>query len=167
MLLNTDEPHPHVHMVVKAVSERGERLNIRKATLRRWRADFAERLRTLGVAANATERAVRGANRPNWHDGIYRADLRGDSTFVREREALDHRDLPAGRQRVVRSGSVLPSTRREIEAGWLGLVDSMIRAGRKVFADQSGDSWSGCRPHVRTWIGLLTGPGHRHGRKMH
>ena len=34
MVLHTDEPHPHVHMVIKAVSERGERLNIRKATLR-------------------------------------------------------------------------------------------------------------------------------------
>lgn len=34
MVLHTDEPHPHVHMVIKAVSEQGERLNIRKATLR-------------------------------------------------------------------------------------------------------------------------------------
>ena len=31
MVLHTDEPHPHVHMVVKAVSEQGVRLNIRKA----------------------------------------------------------------------------------------------------------------------------------------
>ncbi len=34
MVLHTDEPHPHVHMVVRAVSEQGERLHIRKATLR-------------------------------------------------------------------------------------------------------------------------------------
>ena len=34
VVLHTDEPHPHVCMVVKAVSEHGERLNIRKATLR-------------------------------------------------------------------------------------------------------------------------------------
>src|SRR6185436_21166985 len=60
MVLHTDEPHPHVHMVVKAVSEQGERLNIRKDTLRRWRSEFAEHLRRLGVAANVTERAVRG-----------------------------------------------------------------------------------------------------------
>ena len=26
MVLHTDEPHPHVHMVVKAMSERGVRL---------------------------------------------------------------------------------------------------------------------------------------------
>ena len=45
MALHTDEPHPHVHMVVKAVSEQGVRLNIRKATLREWRRDFARHLR--------------------------------------------------------------------------------------------------------------------------
>ena len=31
MALYTDEPHPHVHVLVKAVSEQGVRLNIRKA----------------------------------------------------------------------------------------------------------------------------------------
>ena len=45
MVLHTDEPHPHVHMVLKAVSEQGVRLNIKKATLRRWRSEFARNLR--------------------------------------------------------------------------------------------------------------------------
>jgi relaxase-like protein len=58
LVLHTDEPHPHVHVVVKAVGEHGERLNIRKATLRDWRRDFAANLRELGVAANATERGL-------------------------------------------------------------------------------------------------------------
>jgi hypothetical protein len=72
MVLLTDEPHPHVHMVIKAVSEQGVRLNIRKATLREWRSRFAHHLREEGVAANATDRFVRGE--PNVHklDGIYR-----------------------------------------------------------------------------------------------
>ena len=34
LVLHTDEPHPHVHLVLKAVSEQGVRLNIKKATLR-------------------------------------------------------------------------------------------------------------------------------------
>lgn len=34
MVLHTDEPHPHVHMVLKAVSKQGVRLHIRKQT---WR----------------------------------------------------------------------------------------------------------------------------------
>lgn len=53
MVLHTDEPHPHVHMVVKAVSEQGVRLNIRKATLREWRRKFARHLRAYGVDGNA------------------------------------------------------------------------------------------------------------------
>jgi hypothetical protein len=53
MVLHTNEPHPHVHVVVKAMSEQGKRLNIRKPTLRAWRTQFAENLRELGVAANA------------------------------------------------------------------------------------------------------------------
>ena len=45
MVLHTDQGHPHVHLVVKAVSEQGERLCIQKATLRavagRFRGLFA------------------------------------------------------------------------------------------------------------------------------
>jgi Relaxase/Mobilisation nuclease domain len=34
MALHTDEPHPHVHLVLKARSDDGQRLYLRKATLR-------------------------------------------------------------------------------------------------------------------------------------
>jgi hypothetical protein len=70
-VLHTDEPHPHVHLVLKAVSEQGVRLNIKKATLRRWRSEFARNLRLQGVSANATERAVRGEGRVNKIDGSF------------------------------------------------------------------------------------------------
>ncbi|MBK9665028.1 MAG: relaxase/mobilization nuclease domain-containing protein [Gammaproteobacteria bacterium] len=76
MVLHTDEPHPHVHLVLKAVSEQGVRLNIKKATLRHWRSQFASHLRGLGVAANATERAVRRRDQGAKKNGIYRARLR-------------------------------------------------------------------------------------------
>jgi hypothetical protein len=42
MALHPDQGHPHVHMVVKAVSEQGVRLYIRKPMLREWRRDFAQ-----------------------------------------------------------------------------------------------------------------------------
>ena len=60
MALHTDEPHPHVHVILKATSEKGERLNIKKAHLKEWRVKFAAQLRELGVAANATPRMFRG-----------------------------------------------------------------------------------------------------------
>jgi hypothetical protein len=42
LALHTDEPHPHVHVVVRAMMTTDlERLNIRKGILRRWRREFA------------------------------------------------------------------------------------------------------------------------------
>src|SRR5437764_2761752 len=71
LALHTDHGHPQVHVVVKAESEQGIRLNIRKATLREWRRDFAQSLRELGIEANATERASRGQREPAKRDDIY------------------------------------------------------------------------------------------------
>jgi hypothetical protein len=90
MTLHTDTPHPHIHVVVKAMSEKGVRLNIKKATLRSWRSQFAANLRELGVAANATERAVRGEPRAHKSDGQFRSNERGQSTrMCRFSEPLD------------------------------------------------------------------------------
>src|SRR5437588_13097386 len=100
LVLHTDEPHPHVHLVVKAVSEQGVRLNIRKATLREWRREFAHHLREQGIAANATERAVRGQTAPRKLDGIYRAALRGESTHLRTRTEAAVSRLYSGDPRV-------------------------------------------------------------------
>lgn len=52
--------NPHVHLVVKAISETGTRLYIRKDTLQNWRDQFAQALRDHGVEANATPAAIRG-----------------------------------------------------------------------------------------------------------
>ena len=97
MALHTDEPHPHVHVVLKAASEQGKRMHIRKATLREWREGFARHLRAVGVEANATPRQVRGEVTPRKTDGIYRAGRRGESTHMRERAQATARTLAAGR----------------------------------------------------------------------
>jgi hypothetical protein len=55
MVLHTDQPHPHVHLVVKAMSEQGQRLNIRKATAREWR-------HCSGSVGRATIRGARGVD---------------------------------------------------------------------------------------------------------
>ena len=133
-VLHTDEPHPHVHLVMKAVSEQGVRLNIKKATLRHWRSGFARHLRLLGVAANATERAVRGETREAKKDGIYRASLRGDSTYVRAQaeavagELLKEKSLPeSGKRKIL-------ETRRQVENGWRSVSDILVREGRTDLA---------------------------------
>jgi hypothetical protein len=95
LVLHTDEPHPHVHLVVKAVSERG-------------------------VSANATERAVRGETRTHKVDGIYRAmrDPKRHSTHM-ERRAEEVADaMRAGRSRVEPGKVMLRATRNEVKRGW-------------------------------------------------
>ncbi len=137
MVLHTDEPHPHVHIVVKAVSEQGVRLNIRKATLREWRRYFAHYLREQGVAANATERAVRGEARTHKSDGIYRAALRGDSTHARKRTEAAARGLLQGDLQIEPGKSKLIQTRKEVERGWRAISGILVSEGKRELAAQA------------------------------
>ncbi len=135
MALHTHQGNPHVHVVVKAVSEQGERLNIRKATLREWRQDFARYLRELGVEANATERAVRGSQRQQRKNGIYRADERGESIFLREREATVQRELRAGGLQREPGKRRLMETRTAVREGWMGLAEGLKEIGQSKIAE--------------------------------
>jgi hypothetical protein len=136
MVLHTDEPHPHVHMVVKAVSEQGVRLNIRKATLRAWRSEFARHLRAHGVDANATERAVRGNSLSAKLDGIYRAERRGESHQTRSRTEAVARELLKGDLRIEQGKGRLIETRREVQRGWFAVSDILAAEGRAELAHQ-------------------------------
>jgi hypothetical protein len=133
-VLHTDEDHPHVHLVLKAVNEQGVRLNIRKATLRHWRSGFARYLRLLGVSANATERAVRGENRVNKIDGVFRANQRGTSTHVRNRVELTAAKLAKGNLRLEPGKQVLLQTRKEVERGWHALTEILSSEGQRQLA---------------------------------
>jgi len=115
MVLHTDDDHPHVHVVLKAVSERGVRLNIRKATLRSWRAQFAAHLRNLGVDANATERAVRDNRKSPLSHGAYRALSRDHST---RSPGIAHERPWHDSERTQSEG-----TRLRIRAGWRGVAE--------------------------------------------
>jgi hypothetical protein len=129
-VLHTDEDHPHVHLVLKAVSEQGVRLNIRKATLRHWRSEFAHHLRLLGVAANATERAVRGESRKAKKDGIYRASLRGDSTYIRTQAEAIANELLKSDIRGEAGKTTLTETRKEVTRGWLTIARRLAMSGQ-------------------------------------
>lgn len=52
--------HPHVHVILRAEDDDGQRIYIRKEDLRSWREAFAAHLRARGIEANATSRAERG-----------------------------------------------------------------------------------------------------------
>jgi Relaxase/Mobilisation nuclease domain len=133
-VLHTDEAHPHVHLVLKAVSEEGVRLNIKKATLRYWRSEFARNLRLLGVEANATERAVRGETRKTKKDGIYRASRRGDSTYVRAQAEAVAAELLEGNLGVESGKRTIVETRRQVATGWRILAERLADDGHQTIA---------------------------------
>ena len=136
MALHTDEPHPHVHLVLKARSDDGQRLYLRKATLRQWREGFASHLRALGVAANATPRHVRGVTIPRKSDAIYRASKRGESTHIRKRVEAVFRELKEGKLQIEPGKEKLLRTRKEVRRAWLALSDTLIRDGHSELATQ-------------------------------
>jgi hypothetical protein len=120
-----------------SIGEPGERLDIRKATLRGWREAFAGHLRRVGVPANATPRVVRSETRPRKSDAVYRAARRGASTHMRARiekaaaavGAPDRPEALAIRQ--------VRETRRALERGWLAVGDALKNQGETRHADQT------------------------------
>ena len=76
MVLHDHQANPHVHISVRAESRSGRRLNPRKADLARWRETFAEKLRDLGVEAEATRQVVRGGSRV--HPALWQLRARKD-----------------------------------------------------------------------------------------
>ena len=136
MVLDTDQKHPHVHVVIKAVSEQGERLNIRKATLRQWRAQFARHLREHGINGNATERAVRGESRTRKTDPIFRVANRGASTHLRDRVERVAAELLHGTRRTDPGKSRLTCTRHEVRRGWQAVGEILARQGEGALAQE-------------------------------
>jgi hypothetical protein len=124
-VLHTDRPQPHVHVVLKAVSQKRERLHITKNTLRSWRQEFARHLREQGIAANATDRAVRGQTHGWKRDGIFRAMQRGDSTWMRDRVETVARDLARGEKRAEPGKADLLRTRGLVDSGWRVLANQL------------------------------------------
>lgn len=157
MVLHTDEPHPHVHLVVKAISEQGVRLNIRKATLREWRREFARHLRARGVTANATDRSVRGQSRSPKPDGIYRAEHRNESRHTHAQTEAVVAELSKGSLGVEAGKARLLETRREVERGWWAVSDILVAEGRpelaaevRRFSDQMPPPWTDRESIART-----------------
>jgi type IV secretory pathway VirD2 relaxase len=154
MALHTDDDHPHVHVVVKAVSEEGQRLNIKKATLRAWRQQFASNLRELGVAANATERAVRGETKTHRSDGAWRAANREGSTLVQERERRILREWSEGRLTFCNGEEKLKKTREAVLDGWRG-VSARLKADGEHELGARVDSFLAQMPPAKTEKRLL------------
>ena len=137
MVLHTDQEHPHVHLVVKAAGEDGQRLNIRKANLREWRSEFARHLREHGVPANATERAVRDQDKVSKPDGLYRVERRGDSWKQRARDNEVNTTNVRGEKPAMPPPGISEPTRRAVSAGWQVVLRMLKEISREQEADRN------------------------------
>ena len=154
MVLHTDQGHPHVHLAVKGQSEDGQRLHIRKSTLRKWREDFASYLRELGIAANATPAALRGKPKDQKKDGIYRALKRGRSTFLRRKVERVAEELQHGQLAPEAEKAKLLATRERIVEDW-NETKSLLRAQRQESLAREVEAYVRRMPAVATEKELL------------
>ena len=147
MVLHTDRKNPHVHMLVKLMGVNGVKLITTKATLRQWRHDYAQNLRELGIAANATDRAVRGETRSRMKDGIYRAALLGKSTYVRKHVEGVAAELLRGGVVVEKGKARVMESRKVVERGWMVIAEALDNQGQHALAAD-----------VRRFVGRMPAP---------
>jgi hypothetical protein len=121
MVQHTHQANPHVHISVRAEGRDGSRLNPRREDLRRWREVFAERLRSLGIEAEASSQAVRGSRH---HD-----------ERVWSRKRMQGRGAAASdKQKALRMS---PSHRRAGEA-WVRIAQALAASPEPTDRDLSG-----------------------------
>jgi hypothetical protein len=129
MALHTDQDHPHVHLVVRAMGNNGRRLRIDKQRLRDWRTQFAEQLRAQGIEANATPAWVRGRLSKGPRDGLYRAAMRGAVRGTWEKS----RRGPINEQVLSPKAA---ATLEAVQEAWRDLRYRLIAEGEHGLADE-------------------------------
>jgi hypothetical protein len=93
-------------------------------------------MREQGVLANATPRAVRGANRRKTFDPILRAQRRGASWAMRQKVEAVAKQIANGSVFNEPGRAKLIETRKAVVDGWLAVAKTLDRQGEtKLAAD--------------------------------
>jgi hypothetical protein len=115
MALHTHQANPHVHLLVRAESDLGVRLNPRKVDLHEWRMEFAAELRQRGVEAAASRRAARGVVKNYLH--IWQVKAQEEARLRNHRPS--HRD-----------GQVALATRVDAVRAWSGVIGALAQSDK-------------------------------------
>jgi hypothetical protein len=134
MVLHTHQGNPHVHLVVKAKSEEGPRIYIRKATLQAWREDFAKQLRARGIAANATKRVIRGQTKSAKKTPIQRAAMRGESTFMERLAREIGNEIRTGKLKPEAGKASILNSRQGVVREWEQTAKQLDSQGERALA---------------------------------
>lgn len=133
MVLHDHQANPHVHISVRAGAKDGRRLNPRKADLQRWRKTFAEKLRELGIDAEASRQATRGASRT--YPSLWEKKARAEGRLHRMRRAQK------GGARAVHARTAAADAWRAIAQA---LLNSPDKADREL-ASACSELWRKCQ----------------------
>jgi hypothetical protein len=97
---------------------------------------------------------VRGQDHKAKKDGIYRADLRGDSTYVRAQAEAVASELLRGDIQTDRGERKLVETRKQVVRGWVQLATALNNDGDPALADQVRSFAAGFSPPRtdREWV---------------
>ena len=79
---------------------------------------------------------MRGNRLPAKLDGIYRAELRGESRHTRTRAEAVARELLKEDLRIDQGKTRLIETRKEVQRGWFAVGDILRAEGRKELANE-------------------------------
>jgi hypothetical protein len=115
MALHTHQANPHVHLLVRAESDVGVRLNPRKADLHEWRMEFAAELRERGIAAAASRQAARGVVKNYLH--IWQVKAQGEGRLRNHRPSQQN-------------GQAARDTRADALRAWNGVATALAQSDK-------------------------------------
>jgi hypothetical protein len=113
--LHTHQANPHVHLLVRAESDLGVRLNPRKVDLHEWRMEFAAELRQRGVEAAASRQAARGVVKN--YSPIWQVKAQGEGRLRNERPSD-------------KDGQVARDTRADALRAWSGVTRALAQSDK-------------------------------------
>ena len=133
MGLHTDQAHPHVHLTVARRDIDGKRFHPGKEDLFRYRQTFAEKLRDVGIEANATPRKARGITRKSLSTPIAQMAKRGeDSRYAKrlQREAAV----------AAITGTATTPFDENIREQRISVLESYLKAGKELLQSPDNDN---------------------------
>jgi len=113
MAMHTHQANPHVHLLVRAESDLGVRLNPRKADLHEWRMEFAAELREHGIAAAASRQAARGVAKN--YLNIWQVKAQGEGRLRHQRPSY-------------KDSQVARDTREDALRAWSGVAGALAQS---------------------------------------
>ncbi|WP_338755965.1 relaxase/mobilization nuclease domain-containing protein (plasmid) [Moraxella lincolnii] len=135
MAQHLDTDSPHVHVLLNATNDKGERLNPRKQDLHNYRVNFVEKLREQGIEATATRRIHQFKYKDNKRQGVIHKDERTGIKQNNKKPTASqlktiqatHKDIAKQYQAYVDN---LPSNQAELKTEIKKLVENRVVKNR-------------------------------------